>query len=177
MMNLEEDYTKIGIELRKKAFTRHQQNVAQDKGESFNAEIEKMKKYCTVIRVIAHTQLKKLNLRQKKAHIMEIQVNGGTIEEKIEFALKYLEKEINIEEVFENSEMIDTIGATKGRGFEGVVARWGVRKLPRKTHKGLRKVACIGAWHPANIRFTVPRAGQNGYHHRTEINKKNLSNW
>jgi len=38
----------------------------------------------------------------------------------------------------------------------------------------LRKVACIGAWHPSRVRFSVPRAGQNGYHHRTEINKKIL---
>ena len=34
------------------------------------------------------------------------------------------------------------------------------------------KVACIGAWHPSRIQYTVPRAGQKGYHHRTEINKK-----
>merc|ERR1712141_911033 len=44
--------------------------------------------------------------------------------------------------------------------------------LPRKTHKGLRKVACIGAWHPARVAFSVARVGQKGYHHRTEINKK-----
>jgi len=68
--------------------------------------------------------------------------------------------------------MIDVIGVTKGKGFEGVTTRWGVTRLPRKTHKGLRKVACIGAWHPSRVAFTVPRAGQNGYHHRTEVNKK-----
>lgn len=44
--------------------------------------------------------------------------------------------------------------------------------MPRKTHKGLRKVACIGAWHPSRVSFTVARAGQKGYHHRTEMNKK-----
>jgi len=33
-------------------------------------------------------------------------------------------------------------------------------------------VACIGAWHPARVRWTVSRSGQQGYHHRTEINKK-----
>ena len=54
----------------------------------------------------------------------------------------------------------------------GVTSRWNCKKLPRKTHKGLRKVACIGAWHPSRIQFTVARAGQKGYHHRTEINKK-----
>lgn len=68
--------------------------------------------------------------------------------------------------------MIDTIAITKGHGFEGVTHRWGTKKLPRKTHKGLRKVACVGAWHPSSISYTVPRAGQHGYHHRTELNKK-----
>ena len=53
-----------------------------------------------------------------------------------------------------------------------MTSRWGTKKLPRKTHKGLRKVACIGAWHPSRVQFSVARAGQKGYHHRTEINKK-----
>ena len=56
--------------------------------------------------------------------------------------------------------MIDTIAITKGKGTEGVVTRWGVSRLPRKTHRGLRKVACIGAWHPARVGWTVARAGQ-----------------
>lgn len=58
------------------------------------------------------------------------------------------------------------------RIFSGVTSRWHTKKLPRKTHKGLRKVACIGAWHPSRIQFTVARAGQKGFHHRTEISKK-----
>ena len=77
-----------------------------------------------------------------------------------------------MKDIFTMNEHIDVIGVTKGHGFEGVTHRWGTKKLPRKTHKGLRKVACIGAWHPANVTYAVPRAGQDGYHHRTEINKK-----
>ena len=53
-----------------------------------------------------------------------------------------------------------------------MTSRWHCKKLPRKTHKGLRKVACIGAWHPSRVQFSVARAGQKGYHHRTEVNKK-----
>ena len=56
--------------------------------------------------------------------------------------------------------------------FSGVTSRWHTKKLPQKTHKGLRKVACIGAWHPSRVQFFVARAGQKGYHHHTEINKK-----
>lgn len=52
------------------------------------------------------------------------------------------------------------------------MTRWGVTRLPRKTHRGLRKVACVGAWHPARLQWSVARAGQMGFHHRTEINKK-----
>ena len=33
-------------------------------------------------------------------------------------------------------------------------------------------MACIGAWHPARVSWTVARAGQHGFHHRTEMNKK-----
>ena len=51
----------------------------------------------------------------------------------------------------------------------------GVSRLPRKTHRGLRKVACIGSWHPSRVLSTVPRAGQNGYFHRTEMNKKRFT--
>jgi len=68
--------------------------------------------------------------------------------------------------------MIDVIGVTKGHGVEGTTSRWGTKRLPRKTHRGLRRVGCIGGWHPARVRYSVARAGQKGYHHRTEINKK-----
>merc|ERR1719391_1385355 len=103
---------------------------------------------------------------------MEVQVNGGTVAEKVDWAVKHLEKQVPVSDVFAKNEMLDVIGASKGHGRKGVTARWHCKKLPRKTHKGLRKVACIGAWHPSRIQFTVPRAGQKGYHHRTEINKK-----
>ena len=103
---------------------------------------------------------------------MEIQVNGGSVAEKVEFASGLFEKPVAIDTVFEQDEMIDVIAVTKGHGFTGVTARWGTKKLPRKTHKGLRKVACIGAWHPSHVQWTVARAGQDGYHHRTSCNHK-----
>merc|ERR1719268_614416 len=158
---------------KKKAFTKASKKWADDAGK---AEIEKdlksMKKYCKVIRVIVHTQMKLMNQRQKKAHIMEVQLNGGSIADKVDWAREHLEKPARITEVFAQDEMIDVIGVTKGKGFKGVTFRWGTKKLPRKTHKGLRKVACIGAWHPARVGYGVARAGQKGYHHRTELNKK-----
>merc|ERR1711944_183225 len=158
---------------KKKAFTRA---CLKWKDEVGKKEIEKdlnqIKKYCQVVRVICHTQQQLLRRRQKKAHIVEIQLNGGSIADKVNFAREHFEKKVPIKSVFGKDEMIDIIGVTKGKGFKGVTSRWHTKKLPRKTHKGLRKVACIGAWHPSRIQYPVARAGQKGYHHRTEINKK-----
>jgi len=158
---------------KKKAFTKASKKWSDDLGKKvIEKDLKAMKRYCKTVRVIAHTQMKLLHQRQKKSHIMEIQVNGGTIAQKIEWARQHLEKPVPITSVFTQDEMIDVIGVTKGKGFKGVTSRWHTRKLPRKTHKGLRKVACIGAWHPSRVQFTVARAGQKGYHHRTELNKK-----
>jgi len=156
---------------KKKAFGKYSKKL-QNTTQWYDKSITDMKKYCSVIRVIACSQVHKLRIGQKKSHIMEIQINGGSVAEKVEFGLGLFEAQVRVTDVFKESEMVDCVGVTKGHGFEGVVARWGVTRLPRKTHKGLRKVACIGAWHPARVCWSVPRPGQCGYHHRTIINKK-----
>merc|ERR1712093_890320 len=157
---------------KKKAFTKYAKKHSESSGASITCELERIKKYCTVVRVLAHTQIRSTPLKQKKAHLMEIQINGGSIEDKVSFGHGLFEKPIEIDTIFEQDEMIDVIAVTKGHGFSGVTSRWGTKKLPRKTHKGLRKVACIGAWHPSHVQWTVARAGQIGYHHRTSVNKK-----
>ncbi|KAF1775488.1 Ribosomal protein L3, conserved site [Phytophthora cactorum] len=156
---------------KRKAFTKYAKKYQTAPADIEN-ELNRIKKYCQVVRVLAHTQIRKVKLRQKKAHLLEVQVNGGSVADKVDFAKSLFEKQVPVTAVFAKDEMIDVIGVTKGHGVEGVITRWGVTRLPRKTHRGLRKVACIGAWHPSRVRFTVPRAGQHGYHHRTEINKK-----
>jgi large subunit ribosomal protein L3e len=144
---------------KKKAFTRYAKKHAED-NKSLERELERIRKYCTVVRVLAHTQISKTGLAQKKAHLMEIQVNGGSIADKVAFAERMFEKPVEVSSVFEQDEVVDVIAVTKGHGFEGVTHRWGTKKLPRKTHKGLRKVACIGAWHPSKVMYSVARAGQ-----------------
>jgi large subunit ribosomal protein L3e len=159
---------------KKKAYTKYALKYQKDGGKDIEHELDRIAKFCTIVRVIAHSQVKKLtNLRVKKAHIMEIQINGGAdAKAKVDFAKSLFEKEISVDSIFAKDEQVDIIGVTKGRGYEGVQTRWGVTRLPRKTHRGLRKVACIGSWHPARVSSTVARAGQNGYFHRTEMNKK-----
>lgn len=161
---------------KKKAFSKNSGKWDKDaKGaaESNDAALAKIKKYCSAVRLIAHTQMKLLPLKQKKAHLLELQVNGGeSVAEKVDFATGLFEQSINVTDIFAENQNLDCIGVTQGHGRKGVTSRWGTKKLPRKTHRGLRKVACIGAWHPARVSYTVARGGQKGYHHRVEINKK-----
>nr|XP_061805670.1 large ribosomal subunit protein uL3-like [Nerophis lumbriciformis] len=158
---------------KKKAFTKYSKKWQDEAGKkALDKDFTQMKKYCSVIRVIVHSQMRLLPLKQKKAHILEVQLNGGSISEKVDWAKERLEQAVPVSSVFHQDELIDVIGVTKGHGFKGVTSRWHTKKLPRKTHKGLRKVACIGAWHPSRVAFSIARAGQKGFHHRTEINKK-----
>jgi large subunit ribosomal protein L3e len=167
-------FYKNWMNAKKKAFSKYAEKHQVDakNKKSVHREMERIKKYCTVVRCLAATQVRKLNLRQHKAGIMEIQVNGGTVQKKVDWTYSKFEQEVSVGEVFETNECIDTIGVTKGKGFQGVIKRFGAKKLKRKTHRGLRKIGCIGAWHPAAVKWTVARAGQMGYHSRTEINKK-----
>ena len=157
---------------KRKAFTRYATHAQGAGKDDLDEELNRMKKYCQVVRVLAHTQIKKVGLRQKRAHLMEIQINGGSVAEKVDWGYGLFEKPVAVDTVFSQNDMIDTIASTKGHGYAGVISRFGVTRLPRKTHRGLRKVACIGAWHPARVSYTVARSGQAGYHHRTEMNKK-----
>ena len=58
-------------------------------------------------------------IRQKKAHLMEVQLNGGSISDKIDWAREKLEQSVAITTVFSQDEMIDVIGVTKGHGYKG----------------------------------------------------------
>ncbi|MFB0543547.1 MAG: 50S ribosomal protein L3 [Candidatus Bathyarchaeia archaeon] len=125
-------------------------------------------------RVIAATQPREAGVSKKKPELMEIKVGGGSKEEQLEYARSLLGKTIGVSDVFEPGEFVDIVGVTKGKGFQGPVKRWGIRIRSRKTRKRKREVASIGPWHPARVMPGVPRAGQMGFHHRTEYNKRIL---
>ena len=154
-----------------KAFNKYQKHEQWTK--NCEGALKVLKKRAAVIRVIAHPKMEDMkHLRTIKAPLIEIQINGGSVDEKVEWAKSHLEKEVRVGDVFTEGQFIDVLGATKGHGYEGVTHRYGTKKLQRKTHRGLRKVACIGSWHPSRVQFTAARAGQDGYHHRTELNKR-----
>src|SRR5881394_2299629 len=85
---------------KKKAFTKYAKSYSESKGASVTRELERIKKYCTVVRLLAHTQIRQTPLKQKKAHLMEIQVNGGSVPEKVDFGYKLFEKPVEIDTIF-----------------------------------------------------------------------------
>jgi len=65
---------------KKKAFTKYAKKHAESGSASSVArELERISKYCSVVRVLAHTQIRKTGLAQKKAHLMEIQVRPPSL--------------------------------------------------------------------------------------------------
>ncbi|RLG08419.1 MAG: 50S ribosomal protein L3 [Thaumarchaeota archaeon] len=136
-------------------------------------KLESLRDQIVEVRLIGMASPKLAGLSKKKPDLLEIKV-GGDVEKALEYAVSKLGKEIQIEEAFKPGDFVDVIAVTKGRGFQGVVKRWGVKILPRKKRKGRRVVGAIGGRKPPYVMYTVPRPGQLGYHRRTEFNKRIL---
>jgi len=124
------------------------------------------------LRFIAVTQPYLTNLPKKKPEIIEIPIGGKDAEEKLRFAEQFIGKELTIKDVFNEGELVDTIGVTKGKGFQGVIKRYGVKRLPHKTEKKRRKIGNLGPKIPRRVLpLVIPMPGQMGFHRRTELNK------
>ncbi|MCX6802947.1 MAG: 50S ribosomal protein L3 [Candidatus Diapherotrites archaeon] len=130
------------------------------------SDFEKELKDIEYFTLLVHTQPE----FKKTPEITEIFL-GGTKEQQLAIAKEKLGKELTIEDVFKEGDLLDVKAVTKGKGFQGPVKRFGVRTF-RPKHKKQRVVGSIGPWHPATVMFTVARAGQMGYQNRTEVNKK-----
>jgi large subunit ribosomal protein L3 len=126
------------------------------------------------IRLLAHTQPRLAGVPSKKPGIMEIEIGGDSIPEQVRYAKGVLGKEIRVRDAFREGSAIDVIAVSKGKGFQGPVKRWNVRILQKKSRKTVRGVGTLGPISPHSVMYTIPRAGQTGYHHRVEINKRIL---
>ncbi len=124
------------------------------------------------VRLLAYAQPHKTSIGKKHAERMEIGIGGKDVNEKLEYAKSLVGKELKASEVFKPGEFIDVIAVTKGKGWQGAIKRFGVAKQRRKATNKVRHVGTLGQWHPAYVLYTIPQAGQTGYHQRTELNKQ-----
>lgn len=127
-----------------------------------------------LIRGVFHTQPNITPVPRIKPDIIEIPVDGGSTQDQWDFVKNQLGKEIRVRDVIEEGELLDVIAVSKGKGFQGPVKIFGIKMLPRKDRKGMRRVGSIGPWRPGDTMYTVARAGQCGLHNRTEYHKRVL---
>ncbi len=124
------------------------------------------------IRMLIHTQPRLAGIAKKKPDVMEYKVGAPNVKEAFEYAKSILGTDLRVADILTEGILIDSIAVTKGHGFQGPVRRWGIRILQHKSRKTKRGVGCIGPWTPSNIRYSVPRPGQTGFHTRTSFNNK-----
>ena len=133
--------------------------------------IKSLKNIKEIYAIIAVTP-RNAGLEQKKPYVFEVAVKGGNIEKQFEFVNELLGKEVKIDQVFESGDTVDTAAITKGKGWEGPITRWGVKRKQHKSRKSVREVGSLGPISPQYVMYTVPRAGQRGLHQRIEYDKK-----
>jgi len=126
------------------------------------------------VRLITATQPSQTSLSKKKPDISEIEIGGGNAKQQLDYAKTLLGKTVTCEEVFKDGQHIDVAAITTGKGFQGPVKRWHVTKLQHKGRKTKRGIATLGPWNPHHLMYSIPRAGQMGYHQRIEYNKRIL---
>ncbi|MEM4311446.1 MAG: 50S ribosomal protein L3 [Nitrososphaerales archaeon] len=160
-------YTKkLPKELERKVRIKNQDDEALTFIEDHLSEV-------STFRAIVLAFPKLAGLSQKKPFMMEIGVSGG-IKDAFEYLKKLMGKEVRVSDVFKSGMYVDTIGVSKGKGFEGPVTRFGIKRKQHKSRKSVRAVGTLGPWKPASVMYTIARAGQRGFHQRTEYNKRIL---
>ena len=122
------------------------------------------------IRIITYSTVKKTGIK-KKPDMVEIAL-GGELQSKLNFVKEKFDKEISVKEIFDNMQLIDIRGLTKGKGNQGAVKRYGIGLKGHKSEKGRRNPGSLGPWHPARVTFRVPHAGQLGMFTRVDYNHK-----
>jgi large subunit ribosomal protein L3 len=128
----------------------------------------------SVLMAIGSVTPRDSGLSQKKPFVFEIGVGGGDIKGQFDYLKDLLGKEVKFKDLFQVGSYIDVSAITKGKGIEGPITRWGVKKKQHKSRKSVRALGTLGPISPAVIMYTVPRAGQRGLHQRLEYNKRIL---
>ncbi len=126
------------------------------------------------VRALVNVIPKEAGFSQKKPYTLEIPISGKDIKADVDYVRKIVNQTLQPKDIVSKWSYVDVIGVTKGKGFQGPVKRFGIKRKQHKARKSVRAVGTIGPWHPASVMYTVPRAGQMGYQRRTIYNLRIL---
>lgn len=155
---ISEVYSKVDKELMKSLFVVKPSDIKED------IDFDE-------IRLIVSTCPKQTTIGKKKPEVFEIAIKGNK-EEQLSYAKEKYGKEIKVEEILKNNDIVDIHAVTKGKGFQGPVKRFGVQIRAHKSEKSVRNPGSLGPWcGQQHIMYRVAHAGQTGYNTRIEYNK------
>ncbi|MBN2459430.1 50S ribosomal protein L3 [Candidatus Woesearchaeota archaeon] len=125
---------------------------------------------CADISLVVYTQPIMSGFEKKKPDLFELKLTGQN-KDKLDFAKAHLEKDITIEDVFKESQLVDARAVTKGKGIQGPVKRFGIALKSHKTEKGTRQPGSRGPWRgQQHIMYRTAYSGQMGMHQRFQMN-------
>ncbi len=82
------------------------------------------------------------------------------------------EASVGGKEVIKPGEYVNVTSVSKGKGWQGVIKRYGVARVSHKSTQKVRHVGTLGPSTPGKVLFAVPQAGQMGFNYRSERNKR-----
>ena len=144
---------------------------SEDSIKKAEENLNNTKYLMAVVAVFPH----RIGISQKTPFVFEIPLSGKDIRSKFDFLKSKLGQEIRAADVFKTGQDIDVHGITRGKGVEGPITRFGVKRKQHKSRKSVRAVGTLGPISPAVVMYTVARQGQRGFHQRTEYNKRILA--
>ncbi|HEX2014155.1 MAG TPA: 50S ribosomal protein L3, partial [Nitrososphaera sp.] len=115
-----------------------------------------------------------IGISQKTPFVFELAISGKDAKAQYDYLKSLLGREVKASEIFQLGQNIDVFGVTRGKGIEGPITRFGVKRKQHKSRKSVRAVGTLGPISPAVVMYTVARQGQRGFHQRTEYNKRIL---
>jgi len=146
---------------------------AKTSDEAF-AKAEGMFGSASAIAAIVAVSPNSIGLSQKTPFVFEMAVSGKDTKSQYDYVKGILGREVKASDIFQVGQNVDVFGITRGKGVEGPVTRFGIKKKQHKSRKSVRAVGTLGPISPAVVMYTVARQGQRGFHQRTEYNKRIL---
>lgn len=138
------------------------------------AKAEGMLGNASAIMAIVAVSPNSIGLSQKTPFVFEMAVSGKDAKSQYEYVKGILGREVKASDIFQVGQNVDVFGITRGKGVEGPITRFGVKRKQHKSRKSVRAVGTLGPISPAVVMYTVARQGQRGFHQRTEYNKRIL---
>jgi large subunit ribosomal protein L3 len=167
-------YREVSAELYSKALMQKAGIKTTKNDETKLSEFKSnISKYSDVTALIV-ANVRSTNGEQNHRERFESFVDAKDIDSKLEFLASNLGKEVKIELGFKTGEYIDVTSITQGKGWQGVIKRYGAARLSHKATQKVRHIGCLGSFGQGQVMYTVPQAGQMGFNYRTEKNKRIL---